>query len=105
MRHNCMLEFREAPKNMLLCPAEVCHLGATGRPAEHRDEGHHKQCAEVGTRIVCPGIGHLVESGNKDVHAGNGLRKSVSCPRIQPPEIRKTPQSIQIPNAIPMEKP
>jgi hypothetical protein len=44
------------------------------------------------TRIVSPGIGNLVEGGAKDVHAGNGLQKGVSRPRIHPPENRKTPQ-------------
>jgi len=87
-----MLEFKEAPENMLLCPAEVRHPGATGRPAEHRDKGHHKQFAKVVTRIVSPGIGDLVEGRKKDVHAGNGLQKGVSRPRIHPPQNRKIPQ-------------
>jgi len=97
-----MPELKEAPKNMLLCPAEVRHPGATGRPAEHRDKGHHKQFAKVVTRIVSPGIGHLVEGRKKDVHAGNGLQKGVSCPRIHPPKTARPLTSTQIPNAIPL---
>jgi len=81
MRRYRMPEFKEAPENMLLCPAEGCNFGAVCCSAEHRDEGHHKQFAQVVTRIVCPGIGHLVEGGKKDLHAGNGLQKGVSMPR------------------------
>jgi len=92
MRRYSMPELQEAPENMLPCPAEVHHLGAVGCPAEHRDKGHHKQFAKVVTRIVSPGIGHLVEGRKKDVHAGNGLQKDVSRPRIHPPQNRKTPQ-------------
>jgi len=43
MRRDRMPEFQEASENMIFCPAKVRHLGATGRPAEHRDESHHKQ--------------------------------------------------------------
>ena len=87
-----MPELQEASENMLFCSPEGCHLGATGRPAEHRDEGHDKHFAKVVTRVVSPGIGHLVECGEKDVHAGNGLQKGVSRARIYPSENRKTPQ-------------
>jgi len=37
-------------------------------------------------------VGHLVEGGEKDVHAGNELQKGVSRPRVHPLENRKTPQ-------------
>jgi len=77
---------------MLFCPAKVRHLGASGRPAERRDEGHHKQFTQVVARIVGPGIGNVIEGSEKDVHAGNGLQKGVSRPRIHPSENRKTPQ-------------
>jgi hypothetical protein len=77
---------------MLFCPAEGCHLGAVGCSAEHSNKAHDQQFAKVVTCIVSPGIGNLVEGGEKDVHAGNGLQKGVSRPRIHPPENRKTPQ-------------
>ena len=77
---------------MLFCSSEVSHLGATSRPAEHRDKGHHKQFAPVVTRIVSPRIGDIIEGGKKDIHAGNGLQKGDPRPRIHLPEIRKTPQ-------------
>jgi len=75
-----MPELKEAPENMLLCPTEVRDPGATGRPAEQSNKAHDQQFAKDVTRIVSPGIGHLVEGRKKDVHAGNGLQKGVSRP-------------------------
>lgn len=87
-----MLELQEASENMLLCSPESCYLGATVRPAEHCDRGHHKQFTQVVAWIVCPGIGDVVEGGEKDFHAENKLQKGGSCPRIHPPQNCKTSQ-------------
>ena len=43
MRRYRMVELQEAYENMIFCSAEVRHFGGAGRPAEHRDEGQHKQ--------------------------------------------------------------
>ena len=102
MRRDCMLELQEAPENMLFCLAEVCHLGTTGRPAEHRDKPHDQQLAKVVTRVVSSRIGDVIEGGEENVHAGNGLQKGDPRPRIHPTENRKTLRSVQIPNAIPL---
>jgi hypothetical protein len=93
-----MPELQEAPENMLFCSPEGCHLGAVGREAEHGDKAHDKQFAKVVTRVVGPGIGDVVEGGEKDVHAGNGLQKDDPHPRIHPrqnsnaPQIRSNPK-------------
>ena len=82
-----MLELQEAPENMLLCPTEVRHLGTTGRPAEHRDKAHDQKFAKVMTRVVGPGIGDVIEGGEEDIHAGNGLQEGRSP--LQNPSPRK----------------
>jgi|GEM_PF-4994841 len=93
-----MPELQEAPENMLFCSPERCHLGAGDREAEHGDKAHDKQFAKVVTRVVGPGIGDVVEGGEKDVHAGNGLQKDDPHPRIHPrqnsnaPQIRSNPK-------------
>ena len=87
-----MLEFKEASENMLFCPVERCYFGAVGCSAEHGNKADDQQFAQVVPHLVCPGIGGVVEGGEKDVHAGNGLQKSVSRPRIHLPENRQTPQ-------------
>ena len=92
-------ELQEAPENMLLCPAEGCHLGAVRRPAEHRDKAHHKQFTQVVARIVGPGIVDVIEGGEKDVHAGEReppegrfLPKNPFRPRPQAPQISSDPK-------------
>ncbi len=47
---------------------------------------------KVVTRIVRPGIGGVVEGGEKDVHAGNGLQKADPAPRIHLRQNSNTPQ-------------
>jgi len=78
MRRYRMPDLQEAFENMLFCPAEGCQLSTVCCSAKHSNKGHHKQFAKVVTRIVSPGIGHLVEGGKKEVHAGSRLQKSVS---------------------------
>ena len=92
MRRDRMPELQKTPENILFCSPEGCHLGAVGCTAEHGDKAHDQQFAKVVTPIVSPGIGDVVEGGKKDVDAGNPLQKGVSCPRIYPPQNRKTPQ-------------
>jgi len=97
MRRYRMSDLQGATENLLFCSPERCHLGAVGCSAEQGDKAHDQQFAKVVTRIVCPGIGDVVEVGKKDVHAENGLQKGVSCPKIHPPQNRKTPQIRQNP--------
>ena len=92
MRWDGMFEFQEVPENMLFCPAEVRHFGTTGRPTKHRDKPHDQQFAKVMPRVVGPGVGDVIEGGEKEIHAGNGLQKGDPHPRIHPPENRKTPR-------------
>lgn len=56
---------------------KICHLGATGCPAEHRNKAHDQQFAKLVTRVVGPVI---------------GLQKGDPRPRTPPPENRKTPR-------------
>ena len=87
-----MPEFQEVPENMLLCSPEVRHLGTAGRPTEHRNEAHDQKFTKVVTRVVGPRIGDVIEGGEENVHAGNGLQKGDRRPRIHPHANRKTPQ-------------
>jgi len=87
-----MPELKEAPENMLFCSPEGCHLGAVGCSAEHGDKAHDKQFAKVVSRVVGPGIGDVIEGGEKDVHAGIGLQKGDPDPRIQLRQNSSTPQ-------------
>ena len=82
---------------MLFCSPEGCHLGAVGCTAEHGNKAHDQQFAKVVTRAVGPGIGDVVEGGEKDVHAGNGLQKGDPHPRIHPRQNSNTPQIRSIP--------
>jgi hypothetical protein len=75
---------------MLFCPTEVCHLGAAGCPAENCDKSYDQQFAKVVPRVVSTRIGDVIEGGEKDVHAGNGLQKGDPRPRIHHPENSKT---------------
>ncbi|WP_158515001.1 hypothetical protein [Nioella nitratireducens] len=59
---------------------------------EHRDEANDQQFAKIVTRVVSSGIGDVIESGEEDNHAGNGLQKGDPHPRIHPAQDRKTPQ-------------
>ena len=85
MRRDRMFEFQEAAQNRLFCPTEVCHIGTTGRSAEHRDKACDQQFAKVMSRVVSPGIGDVIEGGKENVHVGNGLHKGDPRPRIHPP--------------------
>ena len=87
-----MPELQEVSENMLFCPTEVCHLGTVCCPAENRDEAYDQQFAKVVARVVGTRIGDVIEGGEENVHAGNGLQKGDPHPRIHPPENRKTPQ-------------
>jgi len=77
---------------MLLCPAEARHLSATGRPEEHCNEGHLKQFAQAVTRIVGPGIGHLVKDGKKIFMWRGGFRRAFYAQESILPKNRKTAQ-------------
>ena len=68
-----MLEIQEAPENMHLCSPETRHLGTIDSPAEPGCETHDQQFAKHVTRGVGPGIRDVIEGGEEDVHAGNGL--------------------------------
>ena len=92
VRRDRMLELQEASENMLFCPTEVRHLGTTGCPAEPCCKAHDQEFAKLVTRVAGSGIGDVIESGEENVHAGNGLQKGDPRPRIHPHVNRKTPQ-------------
>ena len=92
MRWDGMPELQEAPENIRFCPTETCHPGTAGRPAENCDKAYDQQFAKVVPRVVGAGIGDVIEGGEEDIHAGNGLQKGDPHPRIHPAQDRKTPQ-------------
>ena len=97
-----MPELQEVPENMLFYPAEACHPGTAGRPAENCCEAHDQPFAKVVTRGVGPGIGDVIEGGEEAVHAGNRLQNGDPHPRIHPPKTARPLGSAQFPNAIPL---
>jgi hypothetical protein len=82
---------QEAPENMLFCPTKLCHLSTAACPAENRDEACDQQVAKVMPRVVCTRIGDVIEGGEENVRAGNGLRKGASPPRNPSPRKPQEP--------------
>ena len=65
-----MLQLQETLEKLDLLAAELGHLRAAPRPAQHRDEGDDEQLDQILPRVLGARIGHALERGDEELHGG-----------------------------------